>query len=192
MSDDEQISAAAAAGKQGSDDRPPQKRPSRFAPPQGAVPKVGSAEPGGIESLQLPSSSRPTRPRETERDDTQELTNSPDGQLLTWLIEDTKDAKRAPEIPAWLVCGPLPLSEIISMRNERLRSEGASQTQADSYSSASVLYDLGRVAGHSGPVEYTRGMLRLKDSYQQLILGWIWAEQYRRFGPIDDASESVS
>ncbi|MCK8608877.1 hypothetical protein [Agromyces sp. C10] len=122
----------------------------------------------------------------------QTLIDNADDRLMEWLIDDTKDAKRAPEVAAWLVCGPLPLTEIISMRNERMRSEGASQDHADIYAPASVLYDLGRVAGLAGPVEYVHGMLWLKESHHQVILDWIRAEQFRRAGLVDDSRQAVA
>ncbi|WP_188756916.1 hypothetical protein [Microbacterium lacticum] len=120
------------------------------------------------------------------------LIDNTDDRLMEWLIDDTKDAKRAPEVAAWLVCGPLPLAEIISMRKARMTADGASTEHADIYASASVLYDLGRVAGIAGPVEYVNGMLWLKESHHQVILDWIRAEQFRRAGLVDDAVEAVA
>jgi len=122
----------------------------------------------------------------------QTLIENTDDRLMEWLIDDTKDAKRAPEVAAWLVCGPLPLIEIIAMRRARMRSEGASEGHADVYASASVLYDLGRVAGIAGPVEFVDGMLWLKESHHQVILDWIRAEQFRRAGLVDDRLEAVA
>lgn len=121
----------------------------------------------------------------------QTLIDNTNDRLVEWLIDDTKDAKRAPEVAAWLVCGPLPLIEIVAMRKDRMRSEGASEEHANIYAPASVLYDLGRVAGIAGPVEYLDGMLWLKESHHQVILDWIRAEQFRRVGLVDDGPEAV-
>lgn len=122
----------------------------------------------------------------------QALIDNTDHRLMEWLIDDTKDAKRAPEVAAWLVCGPLPLVEIISMRKERMRSEGASEEHANIYAPASVLYDLGRVAGIPGPVEYIDGMLWLKEWHHQTILDWIRSEQFRRAGLVDASRAAIA
>lgn len=42
------------------------------------------------------------------------------------LARDTRDAKRAPEIAAWLRLGPLQLPEIIELRRDRLVEGGRS------------------------------------------------------------------
>ena len=121
----------------------------------------------------------------------QTLTDNTDDRLMEWLIDDTKDAKRAPEVAAWLVCGPLPLAEIIAMRKERMLGDGASPEHAEFYAAPSVMYDLGRVAGIAGPVEYENGLMWLKESHHQVVLDWIRQEQFRSAGLVDPLAEAV-
>ncbi|MEW1991224.1 hypothetical protein [Microbacterium sp. NPDC078849] len=107
------------------------------------------------------------------------------------LSKDVADAKRAPEIAAWLRLGPLPIPEIIGFRRERMIESGMIDYQADWYSTASVMHDLGRIAGVGGPVEYRDGLLWLNESHRDLIDAWVREDAFRQFSIApDDLDES--
>lgn len=89
------------------------------------------------------------------------------------LAKDIADAKRAPEIAAWLRLGPLHIPEIISLRRDRLMEQGRTLEQAEFYASASVMWDLRSVAGIGGPVEYRDGLLWLNEDHRAAVDAWV-------------------
>jgi hypothetical protein len=102
------------------------------------------------------------------------------------LANDVRDAKRAPEIAAWLRLGPLPIPEIIGFRRDRMIESGMIDYQADWYSTASVMHDLGRIAGVGGPVEYRDGLLWLNESHRDVIDAWVRQDAFRSFSIAPD------
>ncbi|MBD8012819.1 hypothetical protein H9633_10975 [Microbacterium sp. Re1] len=89
------------------------------------------------------------------------------------LARDTRRAKRAPEIAAWLRLGPLYLPEVIALRRDRLMERGRSLEEAESYASSSVMWDLHAVAGVGGPVRYVDGLLWLNEDHRAAIDAWV-------------------
>ncbi|MEV7826439.1 hypothetical protein [Microbacterium enclense] len=103
------------------------------------------------------------------------------------LAADTKDAKRAPEIAAWLRLGPLMVDDIVEMRRERMLGNGMTPVVAQMYSTASVMHDLGRLAGLGGPVEYQGGLLWLNETHRAAIDAWVREDADRiSLAPADD------
>ncbi|MFE7197581.1 hypothetical protein [Microbacterium oxydans] len=107
-------------------------------------------------------------------------TNDNNDRRAQQLANDVKDAKRALEIAAWLRLGPLPIPEIIGFRRDRMIASGMTENQADWYSTASVMHDLGRIAGVGGPVEYRDGLLWLNESHRDLIDAWVREDAFRQ------------
>lgn len=104
--------------------------------------------------------------------------NGSDWQVAQ-LARDTRDAKRAPEIAAWLRDGPLPITTIIELRRLALLKRGMSPSLVGDYSTASVMHDLGRLAGLGGPVVYSQGWLWLNEAYRSAVEGWAGEESAR-------------
>ena len=94
---------------------------------------------------------------------------------------EIRDAKRAPEIAAWLRLGPLPLRKIIKFRRRRIIQSGASRDVADWYAPASVAWDLARVAGMGGVVVLDGDQLRLREDKRHLIDDWVKRDAERAF-----------
>lgn len=107
------------------------------------------------------------------------------------LAKDIADAKRAPEIAAWLRLGPLHLPEIIAFRRDRLIERGRSEEQADAYASASVMWDLRSVAGVGGPVEYRGGLLWLNEDHRAAIDAWVRNDAGRGISLAPDEGEEL-
>ncbi|AZS44054.1 hypothetical protein BWL13_01636 [Microbacterium oleivorans] len=99
-----------------------------------------------------------------------------------------RDAKRAPEIPAWLRLGPLPVRKIVKIRRRRLIQGGMSRKMADWYAPASVMHDLARVAGMGGVVEFRGDVLVLREEKRPLIDAWVRSEAERELAKmsVDD------
>ena len=110
-----------------------------------------------------------------------------DAKRLEWLYRDVADAKRAPELAVWiLVLGPVSLDQLVAMRRDQ---HGYSLYHAQ----MSVMYDLGRIAGLGGPVEYGGGLFYFKEEHKRAVLEWVYNEQVssaitslRRFTAADD------
>lgn len=87
---------------------------------------------------------------------------------LEALYAEAADAKRAPELAVWiLVLGPVTLDELVTLRRDRL---GCS----DDYARMSVMYDLGRISGLGGPVEYGGGLFYFNDEHKRAVLEWLY------------------
>ena len=87
---------------------------------------------------------------------------------LEALYQEAADAKRAPELAVWiLVLGPVTLDELVTLRRDRL---GCSSD----YARMSVMYDLGRISGLGGPVEYGGGLFYFNDEHKRAVLEWAY------------------
>lgn len=94
-----------------------------------------------------------------------------DAKRLEMLYADITDAKRAPELCIdILVLGPVLLEELVIMRRDRTGCSGE-------YAQMSVLYDLGRIAGLGGPVEYGGGGFRIRPEHRRAVLEWLYDYQ---------------
>lgn len=106
-----------------------------------------------------------------------------DAKRLEWLYNDTADAKRAPELCIdILVLGPLTIEELAVNRANR---RGCDHRRALD----SVLYDLGRISGLGGPVEYEGGFLKFRPEHRRAVLEWLYNYQVdgviRSFGRLN-------
>lgn len=91
-----------------------------------------------------------------------------DAKRLEVLYSEAADAKRAPELAVWiLVLGPVTLDELVTLRRDRL---GCSTD----YAQMSVMYDLGRISGLGGPVEYGGGLFYFNDEHKRAVLEWAY------------------
>lgn len=91
-----------------------------------------------------------------------------DAKRLGWLYDGVADAKTAPELAVWiLVLGPVTLDELVAMRQQRAQCE-------DYYARMSVVYDLGRISGLGGPVEYEGGLFHFNDEHKRAVLEWLY------------------
>ncbi|MEJ1088319.1 hypothetical protein WDU99_08320 [Microbacterium sp. Mu-80] len=87
---------------------------------------------------------------------------------LEALYEEAADAKRAPELAVWvLALGPIALDELVSLRRDRLGC-------GIEYARMSVMYDLGRISGLGGPVEYGGGLFYFNDEHKRAVLEWLY------------------
>lgn len=102
-----------------------------------------------------------------------------DGRYAQQLAKDISDAKRAPEIAAWLRLGPLYLQELVAMRRERLVERGYADEHGEARAAESVLYDLGRVAGLGGPVQFDGSQFHLDESRRAVIDTWVREDAHR-------------
>ncbi|WP_243227566.1 hypothetical protein [Microbacterium sp. CIAB417] len=110
-----------------------------------------------------------------------------DAKRLDALYSEAADAKRAPELAVWiLVLGPVSLGQLVELRRSRL------DCTLD-YAQMSVMYDLGRIAGLGGPVEYDQGLFYFNDDHKLAVMEWLYDEQVSyaiaklgRFIPADD------
>lgn len=94
-----------------------------------------------------------------------------DARRLESLYSEAADAKRAPELAVWiLVLGPVSLDQLVNLREERL---GCSTD----YARMSVMYDLGRIAGLGGPVEYGGGFFYFNDDHKRAVMEWAYDSQ---------------
>lgn len=94
-----------------------------------------------------------------------------DAKRLEALYGEAADAKRAPELALWvLTLGPVTLDELVTLRRDRL---GCS----DDYARMSVVYDLGRISGLGGPVEYGGGLFYFNDEHKRAVLEWLYDDQ---------------
>lgn len=109
------------------------------------------------------------------------MTSNTDNQYAEQLARDTRDAKRAPEIPAWLRLGPRHLQELVEFRRERLIDDGFPEERADSRAVESVLHDLGRVGGLGGPVLFDGSRFYLDESRRAVIDAWVREDAERSF-----------
>ncbi|MFK3836630.1 hypothetical protein [Microbacterium sp. NPDC087868] len=96
-----------------------------------------------------------------------------DARYAEQLAKDTADAKRAPEIAAWLRLGPLYLQELVGFRRDRLVNQGHPDERVEARAAESVLYDLGRVAGLGGPVQFDGSQFHLDESRRAVIDAWV-------------------
>ncbi|UXW85101.1 hypothetical protein NFX31_12865 [Microbacterium azadirachtae] len=102
---------------------------------------------------------------------TTETMTEGDLSRLEALYEDAADAKRAPELALWvLTLGPVTLDELVTLRRDRL---GCSTD----YARMSVMYDLGRISGLGGPVEYGGGLFYFNDEHKRAVLEWLYDDQ---------------
>lgn len=112
-----------------------------------------------------------------------------DTMRLEWLYNSTADAKRAPELCIdILVLGPLTVEELAVNRADRRGCEHRRALE-------SVLYDLGRISGLGGPVEYEGGFLKFRPEHRRAVWEWLYNDQVdgviRNFGrlSLDDDGE---
>lgn len=112
--------------------------------------------------------------------------DSNDAGYAEQFAKDIADAKRAPEIPAWLRLGPLCLQELIGFRRDRLIDQGYSTEHVDARAAESVLYDLGRVGGLGGPVVFDGSQFHLDESRRVVIDAWVREDALRRGGICPD------
>ncbi|CAL4859988.1 hypothetical protein [Microbacterium sp. MM2322] len=85
---------------------------------------------------------------------------------------DIADAKRAPEIAAWLRSGPLGLNELLDLRRDRLITDGYPQDRVDARAAQSIFHDLGRIAGLGGPVQFDGSRFGLDEARRAFIDAW--------------------
>ncbi len=94
-----------------------------------------------------------------------------DAKRLEWLYNDTADAKRAPELCIdILVLGPVTIEELAANRSNRRGCEYQRALET-------VLYDLGRISGLGGPVEYEGGLLTIRPEHKRAVLEWLYNYQ---------------
>ena len=97
------------------------------------------------------------------------------------LAKDIADAKRAPEIAAWLRLGPLYFQEIVGFRRDRLIEQGYSTERVEARAAESVLHDLGRVGGQGGPVVFDGSQFHLDESRRGVIDAWVREDALRGY-----------
>lgn len=102
------------------------------------------------------------------------------------LAKDIADAKRAPEIAAWLRLGPLYLQELVGLRRDRLIEQGHPAGAAEARAAESVLYDLGRVGGLGGPVRFDGSQFHLNEERRAAIDAWVREDAFRQFSMTSD------
>lgn len=94
-----------------------------------------------------------------------------DTMRLEWLYNSTADAKRAPELCIdILVLGPVTIEELAANRANRRGCEYQRALET-------VLYDLGRISGLGGPVEYEGGFLTIRPEHKRAVLEWLYNYQ---------------
>lgn len=96
------------------------------------------------------------------------------------LAKDTADAKRAPEIAAWLRLGPLYFQDLIGFRRDRLIEQGYSTERVEARATESVLYELGRVGGLGGPVRFDGSKFHLDESRRAVVDAWVREDALRQ------------
>ncbi|MGN7969110.1 hypothetical protein [Microbacterium sp. 22296] len=89
------------------------------------------------------------------------------------LATDTKDAKRAPEVAAWLRLGPRYLQELVEFRRERLLGQGYPEEHVEARAAESVLHDLGRIGGQGGAVRFDGSQFYLDEARRAQIDAWV-------------------
>lgn len=104
-----------------------------------------------------------------------------DTRYAEQLAKDIADAKRAPEIAAWLRLGPLYFQELVGLRRDRLIEQGYSSERVEARAAESVLYDLGRVGGSGGPVLLEGSQFHLDENRRAVIDAWVREDAFRRF-----------
>ncbi|EYT58585.1 hypothetical protein [Microbacterium sp. UCD-TDU] len=114
-----------------------------------------------------------------------------DARYAEQLAKDTADAKRAPEIAAWLRLGPLYFQEIVGFRRDRLIEQGYSTERVEARAAESVLHDLGRVGGQGGPVVFEGSQFHLDESRRAVIDAWVREDAFRQAGITSDDLDGV-
>ncbi|MFG6476386.1 hypothetical protein ACFXP7_08335 [Microbacterium sp. P06] len=103
----------------------------------------------------------------------EEASNMNESNYDEQLARDTRDAKRAPEIAAWLRLGPLYFQEIIAFRRDRLVEQGYDEATVTARATESVLHDLGRVGGLGGPVVFDGQTFSLNEERRAAVDAWV-------------------